>query len=631
MMEKLLHFDGRDRRTGSVFTQIVRPGRSGMEKMAQVGQLHPDVQRFIRDMDAKKDHTYVLNNALGSWETYGSNINGDTFPEDGLLNGHTELQKFALDDVKGRKEFGAKVSFGYPTFYTAHIFQHHANKDPAKTLGVICLVVWNPVMHRVEVIFDLDHELCRAQGAWGTIERINAGDFPMTSMGCKVPDDRCNICGNRAKTRHEYCRHVNNKDRQFGMNKILPDGRKCCVHNDKPRFFDDSFVTIGADKTAFVMAKVASAGQKYWLFSKEGAALPSALRGEIYYGQDEPMTKVAGAASDALQFAKKHPLVMGLTTMGAAADASQLAGGRDSVIGRPKKKDQVEAEIHELLVKKAGKKLGEMLKQLPPGPSRLLNRLEQHEKPLPPQVLDTLAGASSLSQALAAPTRMGMVLRPEEYQRLCLTHGGQGDLARSLWDSRITFDPLQGRSTGTYPGAGGHSFDSVLPLIQGLLGHAKERSCCAPVFSRRITMLFIEEPPVDPHRATSGGGFQKLADGYADYRQSVMGALPEVIEGLSHPLIKKAALQHEIMDLRAGLKTASPLAALPLAALAILGPLIYLNAAHWKGQEEMGADLGLIKQVIADHPALVTALTAGAGTAATLRPAQVEAAVRALA
>lgn len=905
MMEKLLHFDGQDSRTGSVFTQIVRPGRSGLEKMANGGSLHPEVQHFIRDMDAKPGHTYVLNNALGSWETYGSNINGDTFPEEGLLNGHTGLQDFALDDVAGRRNYAARISYGYPTFYTAHIFQHHANKNPEKTLGVICLVVWNPVMHRVEVIFDLDHELCAAQGATGLIERINTGDFPATSMGCKVPDDRCNICGNRAKTRHDYCVHVSNKDPRFRMNMILPDGRKCCVHNDKPRFFDDSFVTIGADKTAYVMAKVASAGQKYWLFTKEGAALPSALRGELYY-VDEPTEKVAGLQTLRLpelveqvtvgaetrkaravglrkrlaqkeagilpefltktrrdgfldprsdDFSKNQAfgrsvvpaigggaigggtaallselrpaktLLRGAGRLGAGVAAGTALAGtvkyrsqlkkframqeqglnpvsgtshaemqpqydkakaqaavwrskrdarekkagfgipalspnrltpkgvallqqhagpppwdeldaveavmawetenqkewgpaqeqayaiktaaihpddyhhvaatlpvlpweldsrekalRNTELGianwkKPKqtgmfplfnkeeyRKSEMEAwertrdpayrkelahelvgdmeldkeasiddEMFELRVKKAGQKLGEMLKQLPPGPSSVLKRLEQLEKPLPTSALDALAGAPDLSTALAAPTRAAIVLRPEEYQRVCLTHAGHGQMARSLWDRGVTFDPLMGRATGMSPGAGMNPLEEILHLIRPLLDSARHRSCCTPVFQRRITMMFIESPPDPLFHDTSSGVMLKLADGYADYRQSVRNSFSDIIEGLEHPLIKEAVLRNEILDLRAGLKTASPLAAIPLAALAILGPLIYLNSAHWKSQKEMGEDLGLIKSVIADHPALATALAVGAGAAATLAPAQIEAAIRALA
>jgi hypothetical protein len=56
-------------------------------------------------------------------------------------------------------------------------------------------------------------------------------------------------------TRADYCEHAKKQ-----MNKILPDGRKVFVYNDYPKFFDISFVFIGADKTAKVMMKIAGSG-----------------------------------------------------------------------------------------------------------------------------------------------------------------------------------------------------------------------------------------------------------------------------------------------------------------------------------------------------------------------------------
>jgi hypothetical protein len=72
---------------------------------------------------------------------------------------------------------------------------------------------------------------------------------------CKVPYDVCSICQHKSKTPKDYCDHARTM-----MNKILPDGRKVFVYNPQPKFFDISFVFIGADKTAKVMAKLASKG-----------------------------------------------------------------------------------------------------------------------------------------------------------------------------------------------------------------------------------------------------------------------------------------------------------------------------------------------------------------------------------
>jgi hypothetical protein len=71
---------------------------------------------------------------------------------------------------------------------------------------------------------------------------------------CRVPYDVCSICSNKSKTRNDYCACV----KQIGMGRVLDDGRRIGVYNYHPRFFDISFVFIGADKTAKVMCKLAS-------------------------------------------------------------------------------------------------------------------------------------------------------------------------------------------------------------------------------------------------------------------------------------------------------------------------------------------------------------------------------------
>lgn len=85
---------------------------------------------------------------------------------------------------------------------------------------------------------------------------------------CRVPYDVCRICGHKSRTKDDYCEHV----KLHGMGHIYPDGRMVGVENWHPRFFDISFVLVGADKTAKMMAKFA------------GANIPSVLAGEYLYG-----------------------------------------------------------------------------------------------------------------------------------------------------------------------------------------------------------------------------------------------------------------------------------------------------------------------------------------------------------
>lgn len=69
---------------------------------------------------------------------------------------------------------------------------------------------------------------------------------------CKVPYDVCTECGNRAPTRKQYCKHL-----KYEMNRINERGVKHAALNPNPRFFDSSWVTRPADRTGFMLKKVA--------------------------------------------------------------------------------------------------------------------------------------------------------------------------------------------------------------------------------------------------------------------------------------------------------------------------------------------------------------------------------------
>jgi hypothetical protein len=126
---------------------------------------------------------------------------------------------------------------------------HNCNKDPEKSFGQVKIAVFNPDMHRVELVLELDNQ--RAKEVLGRIEK---GDYPAVSMGVKVPHDTCSICGKKSKKVSNYCEHLRN---QMGL--TLSDGRKVYAINDTDlKFFDISFVRIPADRTASVLAKVAS-------------------------------------------------------------------------------------------------------------------------------------------------------------------------------------------------------------------------------------------------------------------------------------------------------------------------------------------------------------------------------------
>jgi len=277
MLTKLATFRGVSEE-GEPLVRIFDPGLSLVK---QAGEMMPIIKNWMDAYQPDDNKIAVLVNALGSSEYWGQNVNGDIFPESALVHecaNHPGTQH-PYDDFTGK----IIPPYGAWTFMHAHPFVHHQNKDPNRAFGKVVLWTWNPRMHRVELIILLDKKLALEHGAQHVIDRILAGEFPDVSMGCKVPYDICTLCAHKSKTRKDYCNCI----RYMGMGKIMDDGRRIGVVNTYPRFFDISFVFIGADKTAKVMCKLGS------------EQLPqSILDAEFLYGVDnEDGVELVKAAS----------------------------------------------------------------------------------------------------------------------------------------------------------------------------------------------------------------------------------------------------------------------------------------------------------------------------------------------
>lgn len=187
------------------------------------------VSDFVSSMKTDPGKIYIHILAMGAGEFYGANRNADFFPEENLLKYHD-------------------------TFVSspAHIFKHHINKNPDIAIGQVIHSFYNDRMHRVELIAWVDKDK-----GYDYVARIERGEFPSMSMACHTPFDTCSICGNKARSRNQYCEHLRGQ-----LGKILPDGRKVMAINDGPlRFFDQSFVFKPADVTSSVLQKVAYADQ----------------------------------------------------------------------------------------------------------------------------------------------------------------------------------------------------------------------------------------------------------------------------------------------------------------------------------------------------------------------------------
>jgi hypothetical protein len=194
---------------------------------------HSPAEEYIRSITPEPGKSVVLVIGLGDHETYGPNRNGDGFPSEAVKG------KISSDEVLPKH---------YKSYEKAHVFEHHVNHDPAKAIGVVKKAFWNPHMRRVEVIEDFSHEK-----APHLLEKIAAGEYPAKSMGCRIKYDVCTTCGNKARTRAEYCDHL-----KYAMSQIDPHtGRQNAALNPSPDFFDSSWVIRPADRTGYMLKKVA--------------------------------------------------------------------------------------------------------------------------------------------------------------------------------------------------------------------------------------------------------------------------------------------------------------------------------------------------------------------------------------
>lgn len=239
----------------------ITPRGGGLEKIA--GARQPQIEAFIRGLRPDPAFQYVLMTPMGSFEYWGQNVNGDQFPELALsfdLERDDPVQRAKAIEAKWLSPLGVELphgnynSFGFRTFEQANRYRHHVNKNPELSYGSIPIAVWNPVMHRVEVIVRHDREKAKLVGAAQIITDIDEGKPRLISMGCRTPFDICSKCGHLSRTTSDYCDCL-----KYQMGTTLPNGKVIGAINPFPRFFDLSDVIVPAAKESGVLEKVASA------------------------------------------------------------------------------------------------------------------------------------------------------------------------------------------------------------------------------------------------------------------------------------------------------------------------------------------------------------------------------------
>ena len=214
-----------------------------------------DGQSFFRKTAASEKFIYEMRevkladgevpihiNAIGASEVYGANRKGDAFSEQTCRDWH---HTFVTD---------------------GKLYEHHINSDPKRNFGKVAAACYNDKMRRIEmlVIANGDEKTAEKNAGHAVsdkfLEKLEKNAEVAVSMGCLIRHDTCSHCGNKARTRLEYCDEdtcLDPKTGEYGFGcknglaKVASDGRMQYVDNIEPHFFDISLVGTPADRSAY--------------------------------------------------------------------------------------------------------------------------------------------------------------------------------------------------------------------------------------------------------------------------------------------------------------------------------------------------------------------------------------------
>lgn len=227
------------RKSGSL---IVNKETQGMVKTA----------KYITVAPKSTDFLYIRNRAISAGNVIDKGDTVEEIPLDTMYKNFFKYSPIVRGPNDNADFFSAdELRNSYKTFIGKAIFVDHNNENVEQARGIIMDAVFNERGKFVELLKAVDKK------AYPELARgIEAGYITSTSMGTRCAYSICSICGNKAHTEEEFCDHIkNHKGSVLNGLKVWEDNRNC-------EFFEDSFVSIGADPSAKIMEKVASRGYK---------------------------------------------------------------------------------------------------------------------------------------------------------------------------------------------------------------------------------------------------------------------------------------------------------------------------------------------------------------------------------
>lgn len=614
MITKQCQFVGSDDR--GVYVHLLHPGYDN-DQIVKTAELSlpvmDELRGFMKGLGKHDDAVNVLVSALGAGEYWGANANSDDFPEDSLIHVPSGWSNL---DHGSRVVAGRNWEWGYPTFYGAHAFAHHQNKDVQRAFGTVTYAGWDPVMKRVLLVVRIDRKRAKEMGVIGILDRIENGEFPCVSMGTRVPYDLCSRCCDWSRitrnpktdlaehkrkpirglstTSDGYCQHL-----RFELGTIYDDGVQAKMVNLHPKFFDISFVFIGADKTSYVLAKLANhcpirPGAARCARGCWECAIPSHHVHDVW---DRDMRKTAEdiAAVAPIIAPVAAPVIEPVVSNSAAAARvvqEMLEEGVDfglrqymSRRGNKKPEDAVKTAFTRGVTKLSDLdvyKQAEIIKRIQSHFNNALPSLAKEEPELSKSLLRSLADTDD---GFGSATSLGIVLKPREFQRISLRRIGREDLADDLDERGIEF-PTH---------SGGHGVDgvkSIVPkLLEALMPLIASRSAFGPSLKPRAFRIVITGVAKPVHHGFDHPLMDKLSADYAAYRRGVLRDIVGLTKQAMHsnPLLGEALFGDVLEAASNGLvKTSGDV----LESILGMFPSMYLNRVHMPGP---------VSQYVEDH------------------------------
>jgi len=311
---------------------------------------------------------------------------------------------------------------------------------------------------------------------------------------CRVPFDVCGVCKNKAPTRSHYCEHA-----KYYLSKIWPEtGQLVYVVNFRPRFHDISQVFIGADRIAKTLKKVASQTRFYM-----------------------------GSALEAEKYAEVNGLLLPKELQKKSAERKVATLEKEVPISDPPASEE---DINHL--------------------AKTLMEIKAREEPIPREVLDSLA-EKPLPKVMSTLAVLGILPKPQEFQRIVLISCGNRRLADELDEENMCFDPSEDiepddrhyQMLRMNPAEFSPSIFNVLRRFMG------ERSCYQPHLARRMTVLVKRAAQEGPYYVKTDNrksiGIAPMLLATAGLYAAFGKKAPEVASGidkmvLKHPMLAAA-------------------------------------------------------------------------------------------